>query len=73
MTSGAGDGFPDLCIGWRGVNLLLEVKDGQLAPSRRALTDEQERWHRTWRGQAVIANNIDEAIERISAAASNTE
>ena len=41
-TSAVGQGFPDLVIGFRGATMLIEVKDGSKAPSRRKLTPEQE-------------------------------
>ena len=58
-----GRGVPDLLIGWKGKNILVELKDGSLVPSRRKLTDDEKEWHETWRGQAVIANSFDELIK----------
>ena len=57
-----GDGCPDLVVGWRGRNVLLEVKDGAKAPSRRRLTAEEGRWHRRWRGKARIVESVEEAV-----------
>lgn len=38
-----GKGCPDLLVGFGGINLLLEVKDGSKPPSKRKLTpDESE-------------------------------
>ena len=33
FTHTIGGGFPDLVIGFRGVNLLIEIKDGAKPPS----------------------------------------
>lgn len=57
-----GQGFPDLVVGYRGRTYLIEVKDGLLPPSARALNDLQECWHGQWRGQVAIANNVTEAL-----------
>lgn len=62
-----GQGCPDLAVGYQGVNYLIEVKDGDKPPSKRALTDPQKAWHSAWRGQVGIANNIEEALEIIGA------
>jgi hypothetical protein len=57
-----GQGCPDLLVGYRGQNLLLEVKDGELSPSARKLTDRQVEWHRDWRGQVAVVCNVREAM-----------
>lgn len=48
-----GHGMPDLLVGYRGRTTLLEVKDGSLPPSKRALTPDQAAWHAEWRGDQV--------------------
>ena len=58
----AGDGFPDLVVGYRGENFLLEVKDGSKPPSARKLTAPQEVWHAAWRGQKAIVETVAEAL-----------
>jgi hypothetical protein len=57
-----GKGAPDLLIGWRGKNYLVEAKDGNKSPSRRKLTEDEEFFHTTWRGQVVIINSVSEII-----------
>jgi hypothetical protein len=57
-----GGGVPDLLVGVRGVNLLLEVKDGSKRPSRRRLNPAQERWHAAWRGQVAIVFGPEDAL-----------
>ena len=63
--SAVGRGCPDICVGRKGVNTLLEIK----APggprggrSHQALTDPEREWHRSWRGQAAIVTSIDQAF-----------
>lgn len=65
-----GQGCPDLLVGYRGVNLLLEVKDGELPPSGRKLTEPEADWHRDWRGQVITVCNVREAMEAVGISAS---
>ena len=65
-TSRSGEGFPDLVVGYRGQNYLIEIKDGNKSPSRRALTPAQETFHNNWRGRVVIVKNADEAIQEVT-------
>ena len=58
-----GKGCPDLLVGCRGVNLLMEVKDGQKAPSARKLTADQVEWHGAWEGQVAVVKTAQEAVE----------
>ena len=53
-----GRGCPDLLVGFRGQNLLLEVKaeDGRL-------TKREAEWHRDWRGQVTIVRTVGEALD----------
>ena len=58
-----GQGCPDLLVGWNGINLLVEVKDGSKPPSARELTGDQVKWHAAWRGQVAVIKSIDEALQ----------
>ena len=62
---GVGMGAPDICIGFRGKNWLLELKDGDKRPSARKLTPMQERWHQQWRGHVAVVKDVDEALAAI--------
>lgn len=61
-THTAGEGFPDLAVGFRGVTYLVEVKDGARPPSARKLTPPQEQWHAVWRGHVVVVKDVPEAL-----------
>lgn len=53
-------GCPDLLVGFRGQNLLLEVKDGRKPPSARKLTQDENEWFADWRGCVyVVYSEID--------------
>ena len=61
-----GKGVPDLLVGFRGKNLLLEIKDGNKVASARRLTTDQKVWHRQWCGQCKVVSSVDEAIKTVS-------
>jgi hypothetical protein len=61
-----GQGCPDLLVGYRMENHLLEVKDGTLPPSARKLTDAQMRLHINWRGgQIAVVESVADALRAI--------
>lgn len=78
ITSALGNGFPDLVVGWRGqccdhqcqgpehlrgrLCLPMEIKDGELAPSRQKLTPDEANFHAQWRGPIVIVRTMIEAL-----------
>ena len=58
VLSQVGFGCPDLLIGWRKNNYLLEIKteNGKLRKSQIEFFD-------TWKGRVFIVRSVDEAIE----------
>lgn len=60
-----GKGCPDVLIGYRGVNLLVEIKDGSLTPSAKKLTSDEQGWHEMWLGQVCIVDSNDGAVDLI--------
>lgn len=60
-----GRGCPDLLVGFRGANYLLEVKPPG-SPSRRRLTPDEAPWHSAWRGQVAVVQTIEEALAIIA-------
>jgi hypothetical protein len=63
-----GLGVPDLLCGIAGINILIEVKDGSLPPSKRKLEPDQTKWHNGWKGQHGVANSPEEAVAIVRAA-----
>ncbi|MCE6007596.1 hypothetical protein ACNJ69_12170 [Acinetobacter soli] len=61
-----GKGCPDLLVGYRGVNWLMEVKDEAKIFSQRQLNPHQVEWHKSWRGQVHVIETVDQAINLIS-------
>lgn len=72
ITSSAHDGFPDIVVGYRGVTVLVEIKDGSLAPSKRKLTPAQIELHNRFAGAITIIETLGQAallIQRMRDAA----
>ena len=61
-----GQGCPDIIAGFRGVNYLLELKDGSKPPSERRLTEAQKVWHANWRGQVSICESLDDVATLVN-------
>lgn len=57
-----GHGAPDIVIGYRGINLLVEIKH-----QRGKLTEDEQTFADTWRGNVAIVRDVDEAIKLLSA------
>lgn len=55
-------GCPDLLCGYKGVNYLLECKDGTKPESARQLTPHEDAWHRRWKGHVVTVTSVAEAL-----------
>ena len=62
ILSSVGKDFPDVIVGFRGVNYLFEIKmpEGKLS-------DGQIEWHHSWQGQAAVVRNRDEVLWEIGA------
>jgi hypothetical protein len=60
-----GKGVPDLLVGLRTRNYLIEVKDGSKPPSARKLTPDQVQWHTKWAGQVLTVTSPDDALRQL--------
>jgi hypothetical protein len=61
-ASACGEGFPDLVVGWRGRNYLFEVKNPDVRPSDRKLTEPQVAFHGSWQGQVHVVHSAAEML-----------
>ena len=61
-TSRMGEGGPDCVVARWQKTICVEIKDGNLSPSRRALTPEEIRFRREWKGIYVIVESVDDAL-----------
>jgi len=57
LLHAVGCGCPDLLVGFRGVNYLLEIKCGRHAK----LTPAERRFFDVWSGYAEVVRTVDEA------------
>jgi hypothetical protein len=62
-----GQGCPDLLVGYRGRNWLIEVKDWQASNSDRELNARQVEWHGGWKGQVAKVETVGAALAVIGA------
>ena len=61
--SAVGQGCPDLMVGVRGVNLLMEIKT-----DKGKLTTDQVIFHKSWPGSVVVVRTLQEALDAIAKA-----
>lgn len=64
-THEVGKGFPDIVIGYKGINYLIEIKDGKKPPSARKLTPDEVKFHQDWNGQIDTIKNFEELLQII--------
>lgn len=57
-----GNGAPDLLVGFRRQNWIMEVKDPSQPPSKRRLTDDEKAFHLSWQGQICVIETPEEAL-----------
>jgi hypothetical protein len=57
----------DILVGFNGHNIIMEIKDGDLPPSKKRLTEGEEKFCDEWKGGKYnIVESIDEAINIIN-------
>jgi hypothetical protein len=62
-THTIGKGFPDLVIGYKGINYLIELKDGNKPKSQKKLTPDEVEFHLKWNGQIAICENFEDILK----------
>ena len=64
-----GSGVPDLLVGYKDINYLMEVKPlpvkGKVFASQVALNKKQVIWHWYWKGQKAVVRTSEEALALI--------
>lgn len=66
ITSSSHDGFPDLVVGYGGVTVLVEVKDGSKWPSARQLTPAQKQFHGAFKGAITTIETAEQATSLVN-------
>jgi hypothetical protein len=60
-----GKGCPDLLLGIRGRNFLIELKDESKPESKKKLTPDEEDFFNEWRGQVSKCETLEEILKVI--------
>ena len=63
ILSSVGKGFPDICVGYEGMNYLFEIKDGNKPPSQRKLTPDEQKFFKDWNGSCDVVCSVKDCIE----------
>lgn len=66
ILSDVGKGCPDIIVGIFGINFLIEIKNGKKPPSAQRLTEKEQLFFDSWKGQVCIIKSPDEAINFIN-------
>jgi len=61
-TANLGDGMVDIIVGYRGSNYMFEIKDGSKPPSQKKLTDDEKKFHESWKGQISVIECLHDAF-----------
>jgi hypothetical protein len=64
-TGDAGDGFPDLVVGYDGRSYLFEVKNPARPPSERKLRPKQVAFRARWRGHYAVVLTLDDCLREM--------
>ena len=62
ILSAVGNGCPDLLVGFKKRNYLIELKDGAKFPSKQELTTQEQEWRDSWAGLHIVANTPNAAV-----------
>jgi|TARA_R100000049_G_C1934580_1_gene78451 Holliday junction resolvase len=63
ILSNVGGGCPDICVGYKGINYLFEIKDGTKTPSQRKLTPDEKKFFDTWEGHCNIVGSVKDCMD----------
>jgi hypothetical protein len=61
-THEVGKGFPDIVVGYRGINYMFEIKDGKKTASQKKLTQAEIKFHSNWTGQISVVEKIEDIL-----------
>ena len=65
VTSQLGKGAPDIIVGYKGKDYLIEIKDGEKPPSQQKLTPDEIKFKAEWKGEYHVVNSLDRLLEII--------
>jgi Holliday junction resolvase len=58
-----GNGLPDIIVGYRKQNFLIEIKDYKKKKSQKKLTADEQEFFDTWRGQVSKCETLEEILK----------
>jgi hypothetical protein len=58
-----GNGAPDIALGYGGLTMMAEIKDGSKSPSKRRLTPDEQKWADMWTGGCALILSPSDALE----------
>lgn len=61
-THQLGKGAPDLILGYRNDNFLIELKDGSKTKSQQKLTPDELEFQNKWRGNYAVCNSLEQVL-----------
>lgn len=59
ITASVGHGFPDIVVGWKGINYLFEIKNKKTHGKPNEL---QRMFFEQWKGSAFVVSSIEEIL-----------
>jgi hypothetical protein len=57
-----GRGAPDLILGYRNENFMIELKDGNKTKSQQKLTPDEVQFQEKWNGNYAVCNSIEQIL-----------
>jgi hypothetical protein len=64
-THQLGKGAPDLILGYRNENFLIELKDGTKTKSQQKLTPDELEFQSKWMGNYAVCNSFEQILKVI--------
>lgn len=61
-THQLGKGAPDLILGYRNDNFLIELKDGSKTKSQQRLTPDEVEFQNKWQGNYAVCNSLEQVL-----------
>lgn len=57
----------DILVGYKGVNYIMEIKDGKKPPSQRKLSEGEQKFKDSWKGgEYYVVLSLEQAIKIIN-------
>ncbi len=64
-TASIGEGFPDICVGYKARNYLFEIKDPEQPKAKKELKPDQKKFFENWTGQVDKCESLSEILKII--------